>query len=75
MNVFIVVRPSLCTEGSLESTLHDASRVAALFYVHFAARLARRMIARTQQVGQFDAASASAGIARDYYDHRPAIYP
>lgn len=45
MNVFIVVRPSLCIEGSLESTLHDASRVAVLFCVHFAARLARRMIA------------------------------
>lgn len=44
MNVFIVVRPSLCTEGSLESTVHDASRVVALFYVYFVVRLARRMI-------------------------------
>lgn len=48
MNVFIVVRPSSCTEESLEWTFHNASCVAPSSAAHFAVRLARRMIARTR---------------------------
>lgn len=61
MNIFIVVRPSLCTEGSLESTLHDASRVVAALLRSFRRAISKADDRSHTTSPQFDAATASAG--------------
>lgn len=61
MNIFIVVRLSLCTEGSLESTLHDASRVVMALLCSFRRAISKADDRSHTTSRQFDAATASAG--------------